>query len=142
MSETQTPSRTYKTFYINEEIFMVVNDLNKVSLWNIDTAELLHSFNFKSKLVVPFYIKESNKIVCLFENNNEIHILSLNKLGLYESYINDQLLAAQKKGEDYPVKMFSLMINGKKRYYVLLKKGEIYDYGYTEKEYSVILDKV
>lgn len=140
--ETLNPKRAYKTFYINEEVFLILNENYKLSLWNIETAELLHVYNFKSPISVPFYDKENNKIVCLFENSNEIHILNINKLGLFDSYINDQLIASQKKSDNFPVKMFAVSINNKKRHYLLTKKGEIFDYSYTEKEYSILLDKV
>jgi len=142
LAETINGFRVYKTFYINEQIFLTVYDNNKVSVWNVDTAEQLHSFNFKSQIVVPYYDKDSNKIICHFENNNEIHILNFNKLGMLDSYIDDELVASQRKSEDFPVKMFTLDINGKKIFYVLMKKGILYNYCYTEKEYSVLLDKV
>lgn len=121
---------------------MTVYDNKKASLWNVDTAEQLHTFNFKSKIVVSYYEKETNKLICFFENNNEIHILNLAKLGLFDTYINDDLIAAQKKSDDHAVKIFSLDLFGKKHYYILMNKGNLFDYSYTEKEYSILLDKV
>lgn len=142
LAETINPSKVYKTFPINDQIFMTTHENNKVSLWNVDTAEQLHTFNFKSQIVVPFYEKDKNKITCHFENNNEVHILNLTKLGLMESYVYEELVASQRKAEDHPVKIFTLDLNGKKHYYVLMKRGQIYDYSFTEKEYSILFDKV
>ena len=141
LSETINESRIYKTFYINEQIFLTVSDNNKVSFWNIDTAELLHSYNFKAQLMAPFYDRESNKLICHFENNNEVHVLSISKLGILDSYINEELVASQRKSDDYVIKMFTLEME-KKQYYVLTKKGNLFDYSYTEKEYSILYEKV
>jgi len=121
---------------------MTVHQNNKVILWNVDTAEQLQSYNFKSQIVVSFYEKESNKITCHFENNNEVHILNVNKLGLMESYIYEELVATQRKSEDHAVKIFTLDLFGKKHSYVIMKRGQIYDYCFTEKDYSILFDKV
>ncbi|KRX04875.1 WD40-repeat-containing domain [Pseudocohnilembus persalinus] len=119
-------NKPYLTSIIDQDLAYTSHEDGKLRIWNLQTAEEVMGYNFKSQVTASFYNSSQHKLTCFFRNSNEVKILNLLKFTTSETYVESQYADSERSAHVYPIKAFEAILGGKQNKFILYNDGSLH----------------
>ena len=132
----------YKSFALNDKFFSTINNKN-LKIWNVDSGEEIFTYHgIKSKVTCAYFNSQRNKLFCCFENNNEIALFSLDKLGYIDSFIIEETINTNRKHFEFAICWSLWTFNDKPSSILITNIGNVFMVEINEYKGQIIHTKV
>ena len=139
---TPNPSQAFKLNNLNENFTITNHEDGKLKLFTVTTGEELHCYKMKAICTAVSFDQKNQRAICFFENNNEIKLLDLNKIGQVETFQHDEVVGTARKAEDYVISCNELLVDNIRCFVLVMRSGDIFIMDIDSSKSSLIIFKV